>query len=188
MMLTRCIRSALAPVPAWKKINVREKSFCIYKSKSHNPFFNIAFENFLLSKERSDDDRILYLWRNGPSVIIGRFQSAWKECEVIKMEENGVNLVRRASGGGAVYQDLNNSIFTFLTPRHENDVAANNSIITKALLARCNIVAVPTGRNDMEVDGYKVSGAAFRQTGNRALHHGTLLLGEVLPQMLTTTV
>ena len=126
--------------------------------------------------EQDDDDHILYLWRNGPSVIIGRFQSAWKECEVIKMEENKVNLVRRASGGGAVYQDLNNSIFTFLTPRDGNDVAANNSIITKALLARSNIIAVPTGRNDIEVDGFKVSGAAFRQTGNRALHHGTLLL------------
>jgi lipoate-protein ligase A len=46
----------------------------------------------------------LYLWRNGPSVIIGRFQSAWKECQVTRMEENNVNLVRRSSGGGAVYQ------------------------------------------------------------------------------------
>ena len=71
---------------------------------------------------------------------------------------------------------MNNSIFTFLNARDTNDVSVNNSIITKALLARSNIVAVPTGRNDIEVDGYKVSGAAFRQTGNRALHHGTLLL------------
>lgn len=148
----------------------------IYKSNSNNPFFNIAFENFLLTKERDDEDHILYLWRNGPSVIIGRFQSAWKECEVTRMEENNVNLVRRSSGGGAVYQDLNNSIFTFLGPRDKHDVSANNSIITSALLEHSNIVAVPTGRNDIEVDGFKVSGAAFRQTGNRALHHGTLLL------------
>jgi lipoate-protein ligase A len=54
----------------------------IYKSNSNNPFFNIAFENFLLTKDRDDNDHILYLWRNGPSVIIGRFQSAWKECQV----------------------------------------------------------------------------------------------------------
>lgn len=78
--------------------------------------------------------------------------------------------------GSQYTQDLNNSIFTFLGPRDKNDVAANNSIITKALLERSNIVATPTGRNDMEVDGYKVSGAAFRQTANRTLHHGTLLL------------
>ena len=82
----------------------RAKSVLIYKSNSNNPFFNIAFENFLLTKDRSDEDHILYLWRNGPSVIIGRFQSAWKECEVTRMEENNVNLVRRSSGGGAVYQ------------------------------------------------------------------------------------
>ena len=86
-------------------LRIRKKSsFYIYKSKSHNPFFNIAFENYLFTKERNDNDRILYLWRNGPSVIIGRFQSAWKECNVTKMEEEKVNLVRRASGGGAVYQ------------------------------------------------------------------------------------
>lgn len=160
-----------------KRLNYcREKSYLIYKSLSHNPFFNIAFENYLLTKERNDDDRILYLWRNGPSVIIGRFQSAWKECKVSKMEEEGINLVRRASGGGAVYQDLNNSIFSFFSSKKDNDVAANHSVITDALMTHSGIEAVPTGRNDMEVDGFKVSGAAFRQTGNRSLHHGTLLL------------
>jgi lipoate-protein ligase A len=54
--------------------------YVIYKSKSNNPFFNIAFEQWLFNKPQSNDERILYLWCNGPSVIIGKFQSAWKEC------------------------------------------------------------------------------------------------------------
>lgn len=115
-MLSRHIRSAylfkassgsLSPAHVSRTTTasaIRAKSCMIYKSNSNNPFFNIAFENFLLTKDRDDNDHILYLWRNGPSVIIGRFQSAWKECQVTRMEENNVNLVRRSSGGGAVYQ------------------------------------------------------------------------------------
>lgn len=151
-------------------------SHIIYKSKSNNPFFNIAFEQWLFLQPKSEEDNVLYLWRNGPSVIIGRFQSAWKECNVTVMENEKVNLVRRASGGGAVYQDLGNSIFSFLTPKHSaTSIAENNKIITDALLS-FGLTALPTGRNDIEVDGYKISGAAFRHSKSRSLHHGTLLL------------
>lgn len=157
-----------------RSISSASTNFSIYVSTSQNPFFNIAFEQWLFNSTRND--RILYLWRNGPSVIIGRFQGAWKECKVNDMEREGVNLVRRASGGGAVYQDLGNSIFTFISPRHDTkSIAENNKIIVDALEA-IGVNGSPTGRNDIEVNGQKISGAAFRHTKDRSLHHGTLLL------------
>ncbi|CAM9636029.1 unnamed protein product, partial [Ectocarpus fasciculatus] len=148
----------------------------IIVSNSTNPFFNIAFEQYLFNCPASAEEKVLYLWRNEPSVIIGRFQGAWKECRVQAMDANRVHLVRRASGGGAVYQDLGNSIFSFLGPKHgPKGISDNNSILVDAL-ATAGIQAAPTGRNDIEVGGQKVSGAAFRHSKNRSLHHGTLLL------------
>ena len=77
---------------------------------------------------------------------------AWKECNIKAMETAKVHLVRRASGGGAVYQDLGNSIFSFLSPKHGPEgIAINNTILTNAL-AKFGITANPTGRNDIEVD------------------------------------
>lgn len=148
----------------------------IYRSTSVNPFVNLAVESFLFNNPKDPDEYTLYLWRNGPSVIIGKFQSAWRECEVQKMEDEKVNLVRRPSGGGAVYQDLGNSIFTFLSPKSDKtSIEMNNSILLDAL-KKYDINAVATGRNDLHVDGRKISGAAFRNTRDRSLHHGTILL------------
>lgn len=87
-----------------------------------------------------------------------------------------MHLVRRASGGGAVYQDLGNSIFSFLSPRHGAEGIADNNFILTDALASVGVTAKATGRNDIEVDGQKVSGAAFRHNSKRSLHHGTLLL------------
>ncbi|MCA0422272.1 MAG: lipoate--protein ligase LplA, partial [Proteobacteria bacterium] len=74
---------------------------------------NLATEEYIFN--HLDAARpILFLWRNGPTVVIGKHQNPWKECKVAEMEAQGVTLARRRSGGGAVYQDLGNSIFTFL--------------------------------------------------------------------------
>jgi lipoate-protein ligase A len=150
------------------------KNISVYRSTSVNPFVNLAVESWLFSSQ-NPDEYSLYLWRNGPSVIIGKFQSAWRECNIQKMNEEKVNLVRRSSGGGAVYQDLGNSIFSFFSPRSDtNSIARNNAILLDAL-KEFNVNAVATGRNDLHVDGRKVSGAAFKNTKDRSLHHGTLL-------------
>jgi lipoate---protein ligase len=152
------------------------KKLSVYRSTSVNPFVNLAVESFLFNNPKEPDEYALYLWRNGPSVIIGKFQSAWRECEVKKMEDEKVNLVRRPSGGGAVYQDLGNSIFTFLSPKSDkSSIETNNSILLDAL-STFGVRAVATGRNDLHVDGRKISGAAFRNTKDRSLHHGTILL------------
>ena len=91
------------------------------------------------------------------------------------MNSDGVVLARRQSGGGAVYHDLGNTNFTFMSKRDLYDTHKNFEIIVKAL-KRFSIEAVQSGRNDILVDGKKVSGSAFRMTTKKAFHHGTLLI------------
>jgi lipoate-protein ligase A len=85
----------------------------VYISNNTNPFFNLAYEEFLF-RTKSANSNIFFWWRNEPSIIIGRFQNPWKEVHMPAMEQRGVHLVRRKSGGGTVYQDLGNSIFSFI--------------------------------------------------------------------------
>lgn len=163
--------------------DVKKSKITIYRSKSNNPFINLSIENFLMQNHKNEKDHnILYLWRNGASVIMGRFQSVWKECRVHKMEEDKVYLVRRPSGGGAVYQDSGNSIFTFICDRgfnnfnNETFINRNNQIVIKALESIGIRGVEATGRNDLQLDNKKISGAAFKHTKETSLHHGTLLL------------
>jgi lipoate-protein ligase A len=127
--------------------------------------------------------RILFLWRNADTVVIGRHQNPWKECNVEKMERDGVYLARRQSGGGAVYQDLGNTNFTFMTSLDQYDQEENFRIIIDAL-AKFDITAERSGRNDILVDGRKVSGSAFKRAKDRAFHHGTLLISADLGRLV----
>jgi len=143
-------------------------------SQTTDPFFNIATEEWLF---RTGDISVptLYLWRNEPTVVIGRCQNPWKECNIQKMKAEGVHLTRRYSGGGAVYQDLGNTNFTFLTSMDNHDKERNSGIIIRAL-SKFGVSAETSGRNDIITGGLKVSGAAYKLSPPRALHHGTLLI------------
>lgn len=156
------------------------KARCLI-SNTHDPYFNLATEDFIFN-DMSSDEHILFLWRNSPSVIIGRNQNPWAECNLKRIEGDGVNLVRRQSGGGAVYQDLGNSIFTFLSPRSEYNRKRNFDIIIRAL-AKFGIKAIQSGRNDILVEGKKISGSAFKETPHKAFHHGTLLINVDLSKL-----
>lgn len=118
-------------------------------------------------------DTLLY------TVVIGRAQNPWKECNTRRMEEDGVTLARRSSGGGAVFHDLGNSCFTFMAGKPEYDKSISTAIVLDAL-TRLGVEAFASGRNDLLVatpDGErKVSGSAYRETHDRGFHHGTLLL------------
>lgn len=156
------------------------KAKCLI-SNSHDPYFNLATEDFIFN-DMNADEHILFLWRNDKSVIIGRNQNPWAECNLKKIEEEGVNLVRRQSGGGAVYQDLGNSIFTFLSPKSEYSRKRNFDIIIRAL-EKFGIKAEQSGRNDILVDGKKISGSAFKENPDKAFHHGTLLINVDLTKL-----
>ena len=150
----------------------------ILVSNTTDPYFNLATEAWIFNNSVLDE-QILFLWRNEPTVVIGRSQNPWVECHLEKMKTDGVNIVRRHSGGGAVYHDLGNSIFTFISPLKIYDKKMNNQIVLAALKT-LGIIAEASGRNDLIVrhEGLskKFSGSGFKQTKDRALHHGTVLL------------
>lgn len=150
-------------------------SIRILKSNSSNPFVNLATEYYLFN-QKSIQVPTFYLWRNQSCVVIGKNQNPWKECYISKMEEDGVDLVRRHSGGGAVYQDFGNSIFTFLMPKNKYDKIKNFSIIQNSMKKHFNIDVDVSGRNDLTVNSRKISGSAFKESKDRAIHHGTILL------------
>lgn len=162
----------------------------ILLSDTFDPWFNLATEEWIF-REMDPSVQTLFLWRNQHTVVIGRNQNPWTECNLPKMEQDGVKLARRTSGGGAVYHDLGNTCFTFLSPREGYDRSTNSQIILNAL-SKFGIVAEASGRNDLVIAGddgpRKFSGSAFRETRDRAFHHGTVLMNvdlNALSQYLT---
>ena len=154
-------------------------------SDSYDPWFNLAVEECIF-RQMSPTQRVLFLWRNNDTVVIGRAQNPWKECNTRRMSEDGVKLARRSSGGGAVFHDLGNTCFTFMAGKPEYDKSISTGIILDAL--HClGLTAGASGRNDLVVttaDGErKVSGSAYRETKDRGFHHGTLLLNADLSRL-----
>ena len=146
----------------------------ILKSAVTNPWFNLATEDWIFNT-LNPDSHTLFLWRNSETVVIGRSQNPWVECKIDKMKADDVFLARRQSGGGAVFHDLGNTNFTFLSPKDDYDQDANFTIIINALKKLC-IEADLSGRNDMQVGDKKISGSAFKHAADRSFHHGTLLV------------
>lgn len=152
-------------------------------SDTFDPCFNIATEDWIfrdmLSPLELEETQILFLWRNDNTVVIGRFQNPWSECNTAKMDEDKIILARRQSGGGAVFHDLGNTNFTFLSSKASFDKAVNNKIITNAINT-FGLKSFASGRNDLLVETAegekKISGSAFKETKDRSFHHGTLLI------------
>lgn len=153
----------------------------VFFAENFDPWLNLATEDWLF-KELAPDQHILYLWRNAPTVVIGKYQNPWNECDLKAMEKDDVKLSRRQSGGGAVYHDLGNTNFTFMSSRNNYSKERNNKIIVDAI-ASFGVEAEASGRNDIVVEGKKISGSAFKLTGEKAFHHGTLLIDADLTKL-----
>jgi len=153
----------------------------VVRSERYDPWYNLALEQCLMDTARQGEV-LLYLWRNDRTVVIGRSQSAYAECDLEGMAREGVLLARRSSGGGAVYQDLGNLCFTFLGPAEEMHTNRQMQIVLDSLRS-WGLEGVASGRNDILVAGRKVSGSAFQERDGVALHHGTLLVSADLNAM-----
>ncbi|MEG0641788.1 MAG: lipoate--protein ligase [Clostridium sp.] len=141
---------------------------------STDPSFNLAAEEYIL-KNFSED--CFMLWRNTTAVIVGKNQNALAEINIEYVKENNIPVIRRLSGGGAVFHDLGNVNYTFIT--NDTDDFVNFSKFTSPIVSvlkdKLGINAELSGRNDLTINGQKFSGNAQYNYKNRVLHHGTLL-------------
>lgn len=149
----------------------------MYRSLSHNPFENLAFEDWLYLNADLANRRILFLWRNEPTIVIGRHQNPWAECCVESLKQHNVHLARRKSGGGTVYHDLGNVNLSFFTPRKLYNRKENLALIVQVLQERWKLGVKASCRDDILIDEkFKISGSSSKLGQAVAYHHCTLLL------------
>lgn len=143
---------------------------------TNSPHLNLALEEYCFRHKR-EHDLIFMLWRNTPSIVVGKFQNTLQEINTDYVREKKIDVVRRISGGGTVFHDLQNLNFTFIAndiDRRGFELKAFTAPIQSAL-AKMGIHAELTPRNDLRVNGYKICGTAQACIKNRMMFHGCLL-------------
>ncbi|MDK2783272.1 MAG: lipoate---protein ligase [Thermococcaceae archaeon] len=150
-----------------------------------DPFFNLALEEYLLVNLPKDHEGYLLLWQNEPTIVVGRYQNTLEEINLEFVESHNINVVRRISGGGAVYHDHGNLNYTFIVNAGEAfdfDFAAYTKPIID-ILNTLNVHAELSSRNDLTIEGKKFSGNAQHISNGKLLHHGTLLFDSDLEML-----
>ena len=156
-----------------------------YESTSTDPYENLALEEHLFGT-LPEGAGLFMLWQNTDAVIIGRYQNAAEEIDTAYVKENGIAVVRRMSGGGAVFHDLGGLNYTLITDDAESPVPTDGSADADAVWQACmapllavlrgyGLEAQFSGRNDIEIGGRKIAGCAQNARGGRTLHHGCIL-------------
>ena len=153
----------------------------IYSAPTGDGWLNLARDGYFLENNKKGDV-VLYFYVNKNAVIIGRNQNAWKECSIANMDADGVQLVRRHSGGGAVFHDNGNLNFSFITDEKHYDLNRQMRVILNAV-SKLGLKAELSGRNDITVDGKKFSGNAFSLAKGNRSHHGTILVNADLAKL-----
>ncbi len=159
----------------------------LYISKNTDPTFNLALEECFL---RYYEDEVFMLWQNDNTIVIGKNQNTLAEINLDYVNDNGIRVVRRITGGGAVYHDMGNLNFTYISNCNgewESDFSRFATPVISAL-GKLGVRAELSGRNDIVAGGRKISGNAQTVVGNRILHHGTILFDvdvSVLSKALT---
>jgi lipoate-protein ligase A len=147
-----------------------------------NPYFNLAVDEYLLKNKK---DEYLILGINSPSVIIGKHQVAHREADTRFTHEKAIPVIRRISGGGTVYHDFGNLNFTFILNSSKGKQVDFRKYTLPVIefLATLGVRAEFAGKNDLKVNGLKISGNAEHVYREKVLHHGTLLFSSVLDDL-----
>ncbi|MFC2086405.1 biotin/lipoate A/B protein ligase family protein [Bacteroidota bacterium] len=154
----------------------------ILNSQNTNPYFNIATEEYLFKHQAGN---FFFLYRNKPSVIIGKHQNTYNEINPDYIFENNTAVIRRLSGGGAVYHDSENINFSFIINKEGKNLVDFKKHIRPFydLLLQLNVEVTLSKRNDLFIGKNKISGNAEHVVKNRILHHGTILFNTNLKNL-----
>lgn len=140
--------------------------------RTRDPALHHALEEYFLTEK---DDEFFMLWRNRPAVLIGRNQNIYREVNLSYCEEEGIDVVRRISGGGAIYTEENNFQYSFIAEDLKEDSFRHFAAPVIDALKNLGLDAAFTGRNDILLEGKKISGNAQYHYKNKVIHHGTVL-------------
>lgn len=157
----------------------------IHNNNITDPTLNLAMEEYVLKQLPKDDSYFLF-YVNEPSIIIGKNQNTFAEINQSYVDDNHIQVVRRISGGGAVYHDLGNLNFSFVT-KADDDSFHNFKKFTMPIVEALNALGVEaemSGRNDLQVGERKISGNAMFQSGDRMFSHGTLMLNSDIEEVV----
>ncbi len=157
------------------------KSFKFITHDNHDAYFNLASEEYLL---KETDGYYVYLWINAPAVIVGVNQNTLQEVNLSYTESNGIKVVRRLTGGGAVYHDYGNLCYTVIAPYDESE--NNYKKFTAPVIEYLNELGVKaefSGRNDITIGDKKISGNAQTVYKDRIMHHGTILFSSNMGEL-----
>ncbi len=159
----------------------------IFFLETRDIYLNLAFEEWLFQNHSLAQQHFLLMYVNTPTVVLGRFQNPWKETCPSLLKNKSISLARRITGGGTVFHDEGNLNFSYISPQKNLSLERNYQIIQNAF-QKMGINLERNCRNDLLVEGYKVSGSAFRQNKTSHLHHGTLLLNSNLDFLKETLI
>lgn len=161
------------------------------ESKSNDPAYNTALELFAF-EELAKKDNVFFLWINQPCIVVGKNQNTRQEIDQKYCDENGIKIVRRVSGGGAVYHDYNNLNYTIIS-NEDNEADFDFKSMSQPVLdtlAEMGVNAQFTGRNDLQIGDQKFCGNAQYIKGKRVMHHGCMMFDvdlSVLSKALTVS-
>ena len=154
------------------------------ESNSTDPYFNLALEEYVFERLPKDESYFM-LWQNANTIVIGKFQNAFEEVNQKAVDEKGIRVARRLSGGGAVYHDMGNLNFTFIVDRQDIE-GMNFRIFVEPVvetLKGFGVEAEFSGRNDILIEGMKISGNSQYVKKDRVMHHGCIMLDSDLEEV-----
>lgn len=157
------------------------------ETNSTDVCYNFGMEYYFLA-EKPLDDTVFLFWRTTPTLMVGRYQNVLEEVDKAYADEHHIRIIRRMSGGGTIYTDMGGWQYSFIEDAKGEDIQFRRYIapVIEAL-AEAGVHAAFNGRNDLTIDGRKISGNAQYRIGGRVVHHGSLLFDTDLEQMAAAT-